>query len=114
MTHRKRLKANQVRRTVEGALNALPALLDTKTRPSTRIACATNQSGVFWQFEALCDREYMFTDASRVRLYNYSHRLGLGRTFLTFWTFLVEYATLASRECAESGPSISMLCTWFR
>ena len=28
--------------------------------------------------------------------------------------FLVECATLASRECAESGPSISLLCTWFR
>ena len=28
--------------------------------------------------------------------------------------FLVECATLASRECAESRPSISLLCTWFR
>ena len=28
--------------------------------------------------------------------------------------FLVEYATLASRESARSGPSISLLCTWFR
>ena len=28
--------------------------------------------------------------------------------------FLVECATLASRECAGSGPSISLLCTWFR
>ena len=28
--------------------------------------------------------------------------------------FLVEYATLASREGARSGPSISLLCTWFR
>ena len=28
--------------------------------------------------------------------------------------FLVECATLASRECARSGPSISLLCTWFR
>ena len=27
--------------------------------------------------------------------------------------FLVECATLASRECARSGPSISLLCTWF-
>ena len=28
--------------------------------------------------------------------------------------FLVECATLSSRECAGSGPSISLLCTWFR
>ena len=28
--------------------------------------------------------------------------------------FLVECATLASRECTRSGPSISLLCTWFR
>ena len=28
--------------------------------------------------------------------------------------FLVECATLVSRESAESGPSISLLCTWFR
>ena len=28
--------------------------------------------------------------------------------------FLVECATLASRECAGPGPSISLLCTWFR
>ena len=28
--------------------------------------------------------------------------------------FLVECATLASRESAGSGPSISLLCTWFR
>ena len=28
--------------------------------------------------------------------------------------FLVECATLASRECAGSGLSISLLCTWFR
>ena len=28
--------------------------------------------------------------------------------------FLVECATLASRGCAESGPCISLLCTWFR
>ena len=28
--------------------------------------------------------------------------------------FLVECATLACRECAGSGPSISLLCTWFR
>ena len=28
--------------------------------------------------------------------------------------FLVECATLVSRECAGSGPSISLLCTWFR
>ena len=28
--------------------------------------------------------------------------------------FLVECATLASRECVRSGPSISLLCTWFR
>ena len=28
--------------------------------------------------------------------------------------FLVECATLASRDCAGSGPSISLLCTWFR
>ena len=28
--------------------------------------------------------------------------------------FLVECATLASRECAGSGPSVSLLCTWFR
>ena len=28
--------------------------------------------------------------------------------------FLVECATLASRECARSGPSMSLLCTWFR
>ena len=28
--------------------------------------------------------------------------------------FLVECATLASRECAGLGPSISLLCTWFR
>ena len=28
--------------------------------------------------------------------------------------FLVECATLASRECSGSGPSVSLLCTWFR
>ena len=28
--------------------------------------------------------------------------------------FLVECATLASRECAGSGPPISLFCTWFR
>ena len=28
--------------------------------------------------------------------------------------FLVECTTLASRECAKSGPSVSLLCTWFR
>ena len=28
--------------------------------------------------------------------------------------FLVECATLASRESARSGPSVSLLCTWFR
>ena len=28
--------------------------------------------------------------------------------------FLVECATLASRECAGSGSSVSLLCTWFR
>ena len=28
--------------------------------------------------------------------------------------FLVECATLASREYAGSGPSVSLLCTWFR
>ena len=28
--------------------------------------------------------------------------------------FLVECATLASGECAGSGPFISLLCTWFR
>ena len=28
--------------------------------------------------------------------------------------FLVECATLASRERARSGPSVSLLCTWFR
>ena len=28
--------------------------------------------------------------------------------------FLVECATLASRKCGASGPSISLLCTWFR
>ena len=28
--------------------------------------------------------------------------------------FLVECATLASRVCPASGPSISLLCTWFR
>ena len=28
--------------------------------------------------------------------------------------FLVECATLASREYARLGPSISLLCTWFR
>ena len=28
--------------------------------------------------------------------------------------FLVECASLASRGCAASGPSRSMLCTWFR
>ena len=28
--------------------------------------------------------------------------------------FLIECATLASRECAGSRPSISLLCTWFR
>ena len=28
--------------------------------------------------------------------------------------FLVECATLASRECAGSGPTISLLCLWFR
>ena len=28
--------------------------------------------------------------------------------------FLVECATLASKECARSEPSISLLCTWFR
>ena len=28
--------------------------------------------------------------------------------------FLVECATLASRECAGSGPPISLVCTWFR
>ena len=28
--------------------------------------------------------------------------------------FLVECATLASWECARSGPFISLLCTWFR
>ena len=28
--------------------------------------------------------------------------------------FLVECATLASRESAGSGPSVSLLCTWFR
>ena len=28
--------------------------------------------------------------------------------------FLVECATLASRESSGSGPSISLLCTWFR
>ena len=28
--------------------------------------------------------------------------------------FLVECATLASREGAGSGPSIGLLCTWFR
>ena len=27
---------------------------------------------------------------------------------------LVECASLASRECAGSGPSTGMLCTWFR
>ena len=28
--------------------------------------------------------------------------------------FLVKCATLASRECAGSRPSMSLLCTWFR
>ena len=28
--------------------------------------------------------------------------------------FLVGYATLASRECAGSGPFVSLLCPWFR
>ena len=28
--------------------------------------------------------------------------------------FLVECATSASRECASLGPSVSLLCTWFR
>ena len=28
--------------------------------------------------------------------------------------FLVECATSAARECAGSGPSVSLLCTWFR
>ena len=28
--------------------------------------------------------------------------------------FLVECATVASRDCAGSRPSISLLCTWFR
>ena len=28
--------------------------------------------------------------------------------------FLVECATLASRESAGPGPSVSLLCTWFR
>ena len=28
--------------------------------------------------------------------------------------FLVECATLASRECARPGSSIALLCTWFR
>ena len=28
--------------------------------------------------------------------------------------FLVECATLASGECARSGPFVSLLCTWFR
>ena len=28
--------------------------------------------------------------------------------------FLVECAPLASRGCARSGPSTSLLCTWFR
>ena len=28
--------------------------------------------------------------------------------------FLVECATLAFRECARSGASVSLLCTWFR
>ena len=28
--------------------------------------------------------------------------------------FLVEYATLASRECTRSGPSITFLPTWFQ
>ena len=28
--------------------------------------------------------------------------------------FLVECATLASGECAGSGPYIGLLCTWFR
>ena len=28
--------------------------------------------------------------------------------------FLVECAILTSKECARSGPSISLLCKWFR
>ena len=28
--------------------------------------------------------------------------------------FWVECATLASRECVGSRPSVSLLCTWFR
>ena len=42
MTSKKRLKAYHVQRTIVGALNALSALKDTRTRHSTRIACANN------------------------------------------------------------------------
>ena len=37
-----------------------------------------------------------------------------GALFARSDRFLVECATLASRESAGSGPSVSLLCTWFR
>ena len=42
VTSQKRLKAYHVQRTIVGALHALSALKDTRTRHSTRIACANN------------------------------------------------------------------------
>ena len=37
-----------------------------------------------------------------------------GALFARADQFLVDCASLASRGCAGSGPSRSMLCTWFR
>ena len=65
------------------------------------------------------------TDAERRKETHYLDRAA-GTTFVPFALetynalsdrsdrFLVECATSASRECAGSGPSVSLLCTWFR
>ena len=65
------------------------------------------------------------TDAERRKETHYRDRAA-GTTFVPFalethgefsdssdW-FLVECATLASKECVGPGSSVSLLCTWFR
>ena len=65
------------------------------------------------------------TDAKRRKETHYRDRV-VGTKFIPFALetygalfdrsdrFLVECATLASKECAGLGPSMSLLCTWFR
>ena len=75
----------------------------------------------------LAARQYLVatTDAQRRKETHYRDRTS-GMKFVPFALetygalsnrsdrFLVECATLASRECAGSGPSVSLLCTWLR